>query len=271
VFAVTPWAYDLTAEFYDEDMGRNSDDRDVSWYVSQAVRAAGARPVVELGAGTGRVSLALARAGLTVIAADRSPPMLNVLRRKVLDAGLEARILPLAFDMRRFAIEGDFGAILCPFSAFGYVTDPDERTQLLADVRRRLAPGGVFLLDMFIPDPALADRPDGEDIFDYRRPLPLGAWGEARTLVRSKRLTRNVLPSVNRVERRYRFLDQHDRLVREVETASLQRVYQAAELADVLRASGFNCVEVIGDFDPVVPPRAPAKTTALVARPSARP
>jgi len=59
------WPYDLIADFYDEDMGRNNDGRDVAWYVGQAKRAAAAHrlPVLELGSGTGRITLPLAQAG----------------------------------------------------------------------------------------------------------------------------------------------------------------------------------------------------------------
>jgi len=73
--ALTPWPYDLTAEFYDEDMGRNADSRDGS-LVRGGWQAR--RPPARTGlcwnwaCGTGRITLPLAAAGLDVVAIDRS-------------------------------------------------------------------------------------------------------------------------------------------------------------------------------------------------------
>ena len=62
------FSYDVIAEFYDDDMGRNVGGEDVAFYVDQCAAAPG--PVLELGCGTGRITLALVRAGNTVIGID---------------------------------------------------------------------------------------------------------------------------------------------------------------------------------------------------------
>ncbi len=265
---MTPWPYDLTAEFYDEDMGRNTDGRDIAWYVAEAGQAAANLdgPVLELGCGTGRVTLPLAAAGLDVVAVDRSPPMLGVLARKAAAAGLDGRIRLAAFDMGRLGLAQRFAAILCPYSAFGYLVEEEDRARTLARVQDCLAPGGVLLLDMFIPDPALEGVPDGTEIQDYHRTLRPGVWDPAVALVRSKRLTRDVRPGVNKVERQYRFLDVSGEVVHEIRTESLQRPYQPGALLSVLRAAGFNGLRAFGDFDAAVPAAAPARMAAIIAR-----
>jgi cyclopropane fatty-acyl-phospholipid synthase-like methyltransferase len=182
------WAYDLTAEFYDEDMGRNNDGRDIAWYVAQS-RAAGARSILELGCGTGRVTLPLAAAGFDVVAVDCSAPMLRELDGKAAAANLSARIRTVAMDMGRWNLATQFDAILCPFSAFTYLVDDEDRSRMLAGVRACLAPGGVLLMDTFVPDRALDALRDGEDVDDYVRPLESGRWHPAVRLARSKRLT----------------------------------------------------------------------------------
>ena len=264
---MTAWSYDVTAEFYDQDMGRNTDGRDVAWYVAEAGRAVAALggSVVEMGCGTGRVTLALAAEGLRVIAMDRSVPMLRVLIHKAVAGGFRRQIQPVAANMSRPGLARRFAAILCPYSAFGYLTEADERGRMLAGVRDSLAPGGVLLLDMFIPDPTLDGLPNGAEIHDYHRALPPGPWAPAVMLARSKRLTR-LRPGVNRIERRYRFFDGAGGLVREVWTQSDVRLYTSETLQEVLTEAGFTDQQVCGDFDRALPGAPPARVTVVTAR-----
>lgn len=265
------WPYDLIAAFYDEDMGRNTDARDVAWYVAQTGAAtaavAGGGLVAELGCGTGRVTLPLAAAGQQVVAIDRSVPMLRELARKAAAAGLDGGITPVAMDMGRPALAGPFAAVLCPYSAFGYLIGNDDRARLLDWVRAVLVPGGVFLLDMFVPDPAVERLPEGTEIHDYRRPLPPDRWAPAATLERSKRLGRDARPGVNRIERHYRFFDAAGTPLRTVRTESLQRPYAPDALLAVLREAGFGDLRACGDFQPDTPARTPARMAAVIARP----
>jgi len=218
-----------------------------------------------MGCGTGRVTLALAGEGLRVIAMDRSIPMLRVLLRKAVAAGLDRHIRPVAANMSRPGLASRFAAILCPYSAFGYLIEPDERSRMLAGVRDNLAPGGVLLLDMFIPDPALDRMADGAEIHDYHRSLPPGPWAPAVTLVRSKRLTR-LRSGVNRIERRYRFFDVTGVLVREIWTQSTVRIYSSEALQAALREAGFADQRVCGDFSEMLPAALPARVTTVAAR-----
>jgi len=72
--------YDAIAELYDEDMGASAPAGDVEFYLAKARETSGR--TLELGCGTGRITLPLAAAGCEVIGADRSLAMLGVLRRK---------------------------------------------------------------------------------------------------------------------------------------------------------------------------------------------
>lgn len=269
---MTAWPYDLTAPFYDEDMGRNADARSVGWYVSHAAAAVAQAggPVLELGCGTGRITLPLAASGLDVVAIDRSRPMLDVLSRKLAAARPDARVRPVALDMRWLDFDTCFAAILCPFSTLGYLVDTAERTRTLASVKRYLAAGGMFLLDMFIPDPALDGEGAGVQVQDYRRRLPPGPWHPAVTLVRSKQVMRADQPGVNAIHRSYRFLDDGDATVREVRTSSLQRTYEPEALLSVLAAAGFTDLVACGDFDAAVAPSWPARAVAITARAETR-
>ena len=258
------WPYDLAAEFYDEDMGCNASGLDIPWYVSLATKANAALggPVLELGAGTGRIALPLAASGLTVWAVDRSQPMLKKLLKKARAADLEPRLHLKVADIGLLKLDQAFAAILCPFSTFCYLTENHERTYLLSSVRQQLMRGGVFALDAFIPDPA-AEEAAGFAKLDYRRPLG-PHWAPAVMLERFKTVTRESA-SIHRIERVYRFLDAADHLLREVRTTSRQRSWLPDDLVAALEAAGFDVIISCGDFNLAVPAVLPAKMTSIVA------
>jgi SAM-dependent methyltransferase len=259
------WPYDVAAEFYDEDMGRNTTGLDIPWYVSLAAKAHGTLggPVLELGAGTGRITLPLAARGLTVWAVDRSRPMLIELLKKARVADLEPRLRLITADIGLLKLSQTFAAILCPFSTFCYLTEDHERTYLFSFVRRQLMGGGVFALDVFIPNPveeATAAFPK----LDYRRPLADRKWAPAVMLERFKTISRESA-SINRIDRVYRFLDAAGHLLREVRTTSRQRRWSPNDLVEILEAAGFDVIESCGDFNRTVPAVLPATMASIIA------
>jgi len=227
--------YDSIAELYDEDMGASAPPGDIDFYLAQARDAGGL--VLELGCGTGRITLALAAAGCAVIGADRSLAMLHVLRRK-------AREQPvLVMDMRAPALRATFARIFCPYSAFTYLVEESGQQALLRWVVSALAPGGRFVLDVFVPSREMHSLPDAHVFFDYRRQRPDGTWLERRKTL-SKDLDRNI----NSIERRYTILDAYGRSLREIVTRETIRFYQPASLAACIEASGLRIVEARGGF-----------------------
>src|SRR5229473_1384232 len=92
----------------------------------------------------------------------------RVLRRKA----REQRAAPAAvcMDMRALALRGTFARIFCPYSAFTYLVEESEQVELLRWVASALAPGGRFVLDLFVPNADVHALPDAHIFFDYRRP-----------------------------------------------------------------------------------------------------
>ena len=191
-----PGTYDDIARFYDVDMARNMPFDDVAFYADLCARHGGR--VLELGCGSGRILLALLQRGIDAVGVDASAGMLAELRRKAAALGLRAPVARM--DVTRLALRGGFGVVLCPYSLVTYVTEDADLARLLAAVRRLLAPGGVFVVDAFVPKAVVAQQ---EFQPDYRRPF--GAF----TLARSKRI-RPAGPGRNRIERRYRVLGADD-------------------------------------------------------------
>ena len=126
-------------------------DGDVDYYVGQAKEAGG--PVLELGAGTGRVTLALARAGVSVHALDAHCGMLGVLRRKLseLPGDTQDRVTIVEADMRTFRLAERFALAIAPFRAVLHNLTDDDLLACFSRVREHLREGGRFAFNVFHP------------------------------------------------------------------------------------------------------------------------
>ena len=120
-------------------------------------------PILDVGAGTGRVSLALARAGADVTALDVEEPLLAELARRARAEGL--RIPILLADARELAVSTRFAAIIVPMQTIQLLGGPEGRRRFLGAVRAHRRPGGLFAA-------ALADALEGYDAGVAEPPLP---------------------------------------------------------------------------------------------------
>lgn len=131
---------------------------DVRWYVDYCSARAGR--VLELGCGTGRITLALAKAGVTVTGVDSMPPMLAEAEAQLekLTRAARARVTLQRADLRHMALGERFETIIAPFNVLMHLYSPDEMAATLRCVQQHLAPGGRFVFDVLLPDPALLAR-----------------------------------------------------------------------------------------------------------------
>ena len=140
-------------EFYDPatyDRGTQGVPGDVEFFLGQAKRAhENGHPVLELACGTGRVSIPIARAGVTVVGLDRSASMLARAAEKA--EGL-ANVRWVEGDMREFELPERFGLIFVPFRSFQHLMSIDDQLACLRCVHRHLVPGGRLAIDIFNPD-----------------------------------------------------------------------------------------------------------------------
>ncbi|MDI5962329.1 aminotransferase class I/II-fold pyridoxal phosphate-dependent enzyme [Streptantibioticus silvisoli] len=132
------WAvaeHEYTAERTDGEAG----------YLAAALPA-GAR-VLDLGCGTGRHAIALARRGFDVTGADVGEWALRQAEARAEQAGAAVRWqrLDLLRDLPWPWPDGDYDAVVC-VQSFGWGTDA-QQLRLLREVRRVLAPGGLLVLD----------------------------------------------------------------------------------------------------------------------------
>jgi SAM-dependent methyltransferase len=108
-------------------------------------------PILELGCGTGRVTLPLARAGYTVFGLDHDPGMLALLRRQLADEP-KPLVHLIQGDMTNFSFDTRFPVIICPCNTFSTL-DSSARQATLINITHHLTQGGIFAFS--VPNPAL--------------------------------------------------------------------------------------------------------------------
>ena len=161
--AAVGYAYDTIALLYDTEYEQVTGD--IEMYKSIAAQTTGA--ILELACGSGRVLAALAGEGHTpLVGLDLSQPMLDlaktrIRKRRVSAANMDAGEIHLVqADMRRFDMptllpgvaSGGFGLIFIAINSFLHLPTPEDQIACLSTVRRHLAPGGTFVIDVFNPE-----------------------------------------------------------------------------------------------------------------------
>ena len=162
------YATDELAALYDAVWGGADDD--VQMYEQFARR--GSLPALELGVGSGRVALHLARAGLDVVGIDTSLPML-ARAEAALDPEAARHLRLIQADMRDFDLGGEkFDLAYCAANTFQHLLTTDDQLAALACVARHLASGGLYVMQ--VRAPRWIDWSAGPSPLELRwtRPIP---------------------------------------------------------------------------------------------------
>jgi len=152
-------------------------------------------PILELGAGTGRLAIHLARRGHRVIGLDNDPQLIDAQRERAV--GLP--VIPLLADARGFEPPEPVALALAPMQLLQMLADRAERLACLDSVARALLPGGLLAAAMVegMPEPEEGEPllPDVREVDGWvYSSLPLEALiGPERIVVR--RLRQKVSPA----------------------------------------------------------------------------
>jgi SAM-dependent methyltransferase len=109
--------------------------------------AAGGR-ALEFAIGTGRVAVPLAARGVPVAGIELSRPMVAQLRRKV---GEDAVPVVVA-DMATARVPGEFSLVYLVYNTISNLLTQDEQVACIRNAARHLAPGGCFVVELFVPE-----------------------------------------------------------------------------------------------------------------------
>ena len=146
--------YGLLAPFYDEF---NKDIDYSSWadFIEKIFKKHSkiGKPdlVLDLGCGTGSMTLELARRGYDMTGIDYSPEMLDVARERAFEEGIGQNILWLCQDMREFELYGTVGATVCCLDSLNYLLENKDLDKTFSLVHNYSDPDALFIFDMNTP------------------------------------------------------------------------------------------------------------------------
>jgi SAM-dependent methyltransferase len=229
--------WDDYATFYDWENSQTVQRRDVRFWERLAAAAGG--PVLELGCGTGRILVPIAKSGVHLVGIDRSVSMLTRARRRVVRARLQNHALLVRGDIRALPFpDGQFRLVMAPYGILQSLVRPSDLTAALASIARVVPKGGRLGVDL------VPDLPRWSE-YEGRKTLS-GRMGRAAhvTLVESVRQDRPR--HLTTFDQRYII---ERRGERHVSRFSLTfRTVSVPRMSGLLERAGFRVDAVLGDY-----------------------
>ena len=147
--------YTRVARFYDAENADKTDDLQLYTELAQEYKGG----ILDVGCGTGRVLIHLARQGHRVHGVDNDSAMLDRLARNLeRSALLEAKISAIHVDVLKHDYQSKFALILLTYNVLMHFHEQDRQIALLSKLRRWLAEDGLLVIDLPNAGPAFASH-----------------------------------------------------------------------------------------------------------------
>jgi SAM-dependent methyltransferase len=228
--------WDEYAPFYDWENAQTVARRDVVFW--QRLAAAQKGPVLELGCGTGRIAVPVARAGATLVGIDRSAHMLSRAATR-LRRVRRARAHLVRGDIRSlpFGRRPGFALVMAPYGILQSLTRERDLRAALASVHGVLRRGGLFAIDL------VPDLPRWQE---YSRKTTLsGTRGRAHlTLIESVRQDRRRRLTIFHQE----YVERRGPASRSHRFSLMFRTLSVRQVIGRLERAGFTLQAVLGDY-----------------------
>jgi len=227
--------YRLAAKFYDLFGSKN----DLEFYKELALQSG--NEALELGVGTARVAISLAKDGVTVVGIDNSVHMLRVAKEKLAKEteDIRKRVILKRGDMRNFELRQSFPFIYIPASTFDHNITIEDRKQTLNCICRHLKKNGTFAFDL---EQAMPDKPEKSWWIDRKK------TEDGKTVVRSIFTRKNAPKRTLSLDLFYDVCKNGKMLERYHEYGEVA-IISRDEIIRLLKEAGFKVVSVYGDFD----------------------
>jgi ubiquinone/menaquinone biosynthesis C-methylase UbiE len=230
--------WDEYAPFYDWENARTMGRQDVRFWQDLARREAG--PVLELGCGTGRLTMPVARTGVSVVGVDRSRPMLAYATTRLRRLPRSKRPRLVLGDIRKLPFsDGHFSVVMAPYGMLQSLTSERDLAATLTEAARVLRKGAILGIDL-VPDLPAWDEYENRITFRGQNHRT-GAHVTLFESVRQDRRRHLTLFDQEYVERRGRHTRRH-RFSLAFRTLPLPRMVARVERA------GFTVTAVLGDY-----------------------
>lgn len=230
--------YDGIADIYDIYVPVN---HDIEFFLEETRVMNG--PVLELMAGTGRVSLPLIEAGIDLTCEDSSCEMLKVLENKLKSRGLPESLV--CSDVLTLEMGRKFAGVIIPFNSFAHLVTQADQQAALTRIIKHLVPGGTFICTLGNPESRCKQIDGNLHLF---RKYPVPATGGTLLLW--------IVENYSTVDRQNvetsEFFEEYDRegvLTRKRYLPINFRLTKRMEFESMALSAGFSILDFFGDFD----------------------
>ena len=230
--------WDEYAPFYDWENARTLGRRDVPFWRTVALHAGGS--MLELGAGTGRIAIPLARAGVTVVGIDRSAPMLARARQRLKRAKLQRRLRLVRGDIRFLPFRRPFEMVLAPYGMLQSLLRERDLQATLRAVHGALKKGGTFGVELVADLPSWQEYEKRISLKGWRR----GAGGAHVTLTETVRQDRKKGLTIFDQE----FTERRGRKAQSRTFSLAFRTLTVPQMVRRLEKAGFEVTAILGDY-----------------------
>jgi SAM-dependent methyltransferase len=196
-------------------------------------------PILELACGTGRITIPLAQQGFRVTGLDNSDNMLQEARKKA--AAISTAVEWVKADMRDFDLGQRFSLIILAANTLCHLLYLADFEATMACVRRHLKPDGKFIIEVFVPDPALLlDEPGTRSSFaEYQDPN-----GRGQIVVTESRVY-EADTQISRITTHHAIPGEQEEQIGRLD----MRMYFPQELDALLKYNGFHIQDKFGSFE----------------------
>jgi ubiquinone/menaquinone biosynthesis C-methylase UbiE len=231
--------YDEEAKFYDFQYADLKADIDM--YIALAKEYG--EPVLEVGCGTGRIMIPLAREGFKVTGIDITRSMLDIARRKVCveKHPAQGRIEIIEADMRNFSLNRKYQMAFIPINSFLHLLTTSEQVSTLNSIGAHLKSGGVLVIDIFKPD---LTRPQNVISHVFTKVNPVSGKVASKFVTQTFDFAKQTIQV-------HSFLDEMSDagvVKRHVSAFELRYIFRY-EMELLLEKTGFKVKEIYGDYD----------------------
>jgi ubiquinone/menaquinone biosynthesis C-methylase UbiE len=233
--------WDDYADYYDWENAQTVGRRDIEfWQRMAATFGRRVKPILELGCGTGRVAIPVAKSGATVIGIDRSESMLARGRKRVRRSRIASRVKLIRGDIRHLPFpDRSFPLVMAPYGILQSLLDERVLSATLKEVTRVLTKRGTFGLEL------VADLPAWEE---YSRHTSLrgkrGPNGKPIVLIES--VTQDRKKHITRFEQE--FVEGRGKTASRKKFTLAFRTLSVPQMVQRLEKAGLEVSALLGDY-----------------------
>jgi ubiquinone/menaquinone biosynthesis C-methylase UbiE len=230
--------WDDYAAYYDWENAQTVGRRDILFWQRMAAPVDG--PILELGCGTGRVAIPVARKGSTVIGIDRSASMLARGHLKVRRSRLAARVKLIRGDIRHLPFpDKSFELVMAPYGILQSLLDEKLLSATLKDVRRVITREGIFGLEL------VADLPAWEE-YSKRPSLQSASGPNGKPIALIESVKQDRRKHITHFEQE--FVEGRGKSSTRKKFSLAFRTLSVPQMVQRLEKAGFETAALLGDY-----------------------